>query len=192
MTPQLERAKLRERATSIVHSPTKPQAKEEDPEGDPQEGRSLVGSILKFVGKMTTPNILKHLIEKDAYLHAKFSKIFDVHYQRINNLANGIKTVKIGNHLQRPQHCRTASCTTCNDRRTAANRRTSFPTKIATVCYARHFRHIRSRFQKLLPKTRTRPTYAIATTAYAAAYASGSRCFYAPTAFVMYQASTPI
>src|SRR6266566_2919290 len=82
-----------------------------------------------------------------------------------------------------------------NDRRTAANHRASFPTKIATFCYARHFchcRHIRSRFQKLPPKTRIRPTYAIATKAYAAAYASGSRCFYAPTAFVMYQASTPI
>src|SRR6266566_1694637 len=79
-----------------------------------------------------------------------------------------------------------------NDRRTAANHRASFPTKIATFCYARHLRHIRSRFQKLPPKTRVRPTYAIATRAYAAAYAFGSRCFYAPTAFVMYQASTPI
>ena len=49
------------------------------------------------------------------------------------------------NHLQLPQHYRTAAGTTCNDRRTAANRRTSFPTKIATFCYARHFRHIRSR-----------------------------------------------
>ncbi len=54
---------------------------------------------------------------------------------------------------------------------------------------------------------RIRPTYAIATKAYAAAFATGlrkrptyarmayafiSRCFYAPTAFVIYQASTPI
>ena len=42
---------------------------------------------------MTAPNVLKHLIEKDAYLYAKFSKIFDVHYQRTNNLVDNIETM---------------------------------------------------------------------------------------------------